>query len=129
MRRAWGSVRVDHVKPGGLADSPEVGSTLFLQAFVSLGELDPSDVDVQIVHGHVDEEDRLGEAEALSLIHAEAYEGGRHRFEGRVELSRTGAFGYTARILPRNPFLATPAELGLVVNAVPLTAAPEVALR
>ena len=61
--------------------------------------------------------------------HAEAYEGGRHRFEGRVELSRTGAFGYTARILPRNPLLATPAELGLVVNAVPLTAAPEVALR
>ena len=129
VRRNWGSVRVDHVEPGGLADSPEVGSTLSLQAFVSLGELDPSDVDVQIVHGHVDEQDRLGEAEALSLTHAEAYEGGRHRFEGRVELSRTGAFGYTARILPRHPLLASPAELGLVVNAVPLTAAPEVALR
>ena len=44
---------------------------------------------------------------------------GGHRYEGMVPLSRTGAFGYDVRVLPRHAHLATPAELGLV--AVPLT--------
>jgi starch phosphorylase len=34
-----------------------------------------------------------------------------------VELGGPGPFGYTVRVLPRHPLLATPAELGLV--AVP----------
>ena len=45
---------------------------------------------------------------------AETYEAGRHRFEGAVALDRTGAFGYTVRVLPRTALLASPAELGLV---------------
>ena len=39
---------------------------------------------------------------------------GRHSFEGPLTLDRTGAFGYTVRVLPSHPLLATPAELGLV---------------
>ena len=38
-------------------------------------------------------------------------------FEGDVPLERTGAFGYTVRVLPKNDLLAKPAELGLVVTA------------
>ena len=129
VRRAWGRCGSTTWSPAGSATPRRSVPRCSLRAFVSLGELDPYDVEVQVVHGRVDEEDRLGDAEALSLRHVEAYEDGRHRFEGRVELARTGAFGYTVRVLPRNPLLATPAELGLVVNAVPLTAAPEVALR
>jgi glycogen phosphorylase len=48
------------------------------------------------------------------LEHAETYEAGRHRFEGRVPLATTGPFGYTVRVLPRNKHLASPAELGRV---------------
>ena len=40
-----------------------------------------------------------------------------YRFEGQVRLTRTGAFGYTVRVLPRHGGLASPAELGLVTNA------------
>ena len=39
---------------------------------------------------------------------------GRHTFEGPLTLHQTGAFGYTVRVLPTHPLLATPAELGLV---------------
>ena len=45
---------------------------------------------------------------------AESYEGGRHRFDGDVVLDRTGPFGYTVRVVPRNDLLASPAELGVV---------------
>ena len=112
-RAAWSSVRVDHVEAGGLADAPEVGSTLELRAFVSLGDLRPEDVDVQIVHGRVDEQDRIAESVTVSLRHDETYEGGRHRYLGEVKLDRPGPFGYTARVVPAHRLITGPGELGL----------------
>ena len=88
-----------------------------MRAFVCLDALPPDWVDVQVVHGKVTPADVLIETATQSLEMAEAYEGGRYRYEGRVRLRRTGPFGYTVRILPRHLGLAGPAELGLVVNA------------
>ena len=113
VRTAWSGVRVDHVESSGVADAPEVGSTLELRAFVSLGELTPDDVDVQVVYGRVDETDLLRDSAILSLRNDEAYEGGRHRYAGEVKLDRPGAFGYTTRVVPRHRMMAGPAELGL----------------
>ena len=116
VRPAWGSVAVDHVESAGVGDSPEAGSTLSLRAFVSLGQLTPDDVEVQVAYGRVDENDQLSDTATVPLAHAEAYEAGRHRFEGDVKLERTGPFGYTVRVLPRHAALASPAELGLIAN-------------
>jgi starch phosphorylase len=113
VRAAWPSVRVDHVESSGVADAPEVGSTLELRAFVSLGTLDPEDVEVQVVYGRVDESDLLTETATMPLRHDETYEGGRHRFVGEVKLDRTGPFGYTTRVVPQHPLMTGPTELGL----------------
>ena len=51
VRGAWSGVRVDHVESSGVSDSPQVGDRLHVRAFVSLGELSPDDVEVQVVHG------------------------------------------------------------------------------
>ena len=116
-RSAFGQVHVDHVDSEGVSDAPQVGDRIRVKADVSLGALAPEDVDVQVVHGRASEADELSDVESVSLTHAEAYDGSRHRFEGEVTLPRTGAFGYTVRVLPRHAGLASPAELGLVVNA------------
>ena len=113
----WSSVRVDHVETEGLSDAPELGGGMDLHVFASLGSLSPDDVDVQVVHGRVKGEDELVDTTTTHLVLAETYEGGRHRFDGHLQLSRAGSFGYTVRILPRNPNLASPAELGLVAFA------------
>jgi starch phosphorylase len=47
----------------------------------------------------------------------ETAEGTRHWFTATVPLERTGAFGYTVRVLPHSEHLATPAELGVVTSA------------
>ncbi|WP_345712218.1 alpha-glucan family phosphorylase [Kineococcus glutinatus] len=117
LRTRWSGVHVDHVESTGVGDSPQVGDVVDVRAFVSLGELGADDVAVEVVHGRVSESDELTAAGVVPLVHAEAYEGGRHRFEGRLVLRQTGPFGYTVRILPRHAGLASPAELGLVVNA------------
>ena len=114
VRSAWHSVRVDHVESTGLGASPELGDALLLRAFVSLGKLSPADVEVQVATGRVDAEDALSDVLRLALHHAEAYEGGRHRYEAEIKLERTGPFGYTVRILPHSELVTTPAELGLV---------------
>jgi len=117
VRAAWSGVRVDHVEASGVSDSPQVGDILRVKAFVSLGDLTPEEVVVQVVNGRVSESDELRDLETAPLAFAESYEGGRHRFEGDLVPTRTGAFGYTVRILPAHPAMANPAELGLVANA------------
>jgi starch phosphorylase len=119
VRAAWSDAQVDHVESAGVGDAPELGSTLEIRAFVSLGRLDPADVDVQVVHGRVDETDQITGSTIVSLRHAEAYEGGRHRYAGEIKLERTGAFGYTTRIVPHHRLLASPAELGVAALPSP----------
>jgi starch phosphorylase len=117
VRAGWSGVRVEHVEATGAADGASIGDALTVQAFVTLGELEPADVDVQLVHGRVDESDQLTNTQTMTLSVAQTYEGGRMRYEGSVKLDRSGPFGYTVRVLPAHRLLAGPAELGLV--AVP----------
>ncbi|MGB7818902.1 MAG: alpha-glucan family phosphorylase [Ornithinibacter sp.] len=117
-RGAWGDVRVDHVESSGVGDSPQLGETLHVTAYVSLGELAPEDVDVQVVHGRTNHHgDELHDVSSESLSHAATYEHGRHQFSGDLVLRSSGAFGYTVRVLPKHAGLATTSELGLVANA------------
>ena len=114
---AWPGVRVDHVESSGVSDSPQVGDLLHVRAYVSLADLSPDDVDVQVVRGRAEDSDDLTDVECDSLELVESYEGGRHQFAGDFALARTGSFGYTVRILPRHDGLASTSELGLVANA------------
>ncbi len=111
----WPSVRVDHVDGVTTdgAEQPALGDQLSLRAFVALGDLQPSDVEVQAVHGRVDEADTLVRGAVTALSPVEAYEHGRYRYEGSVPLTATGSFGYTVRVVPTHPALASAAELGL----------------
>src|SRR5690606_34294588 len=95
----------------------EVGSTLRVQVYVSLGELNPQDVAVQVVYGEVSESDDIHEFAVADLAHVQSFEGGRHEFGGEVTLESSGSFGYTARVVPAHPALASSAETGLVTNA------------
>ncbi|MBA2445405.1 MAG: alpha-glucan family phosphorylase, partial [Nocardioidaceae bacterium] len=114
VRAAWPHVRIEHVDSTGVSDSPSLGSTLAVKVYASLGTLTPDELDVQVVHGRVAGDDELREPQVASLTHAEAYEGGRHRFEAEVDLDHAGPFGYTVRIMPKNDLLASSAEVGLI---------------
>jgi starch phosphorylase len=112
----WGGVRVAHVEATGAGDTPEIGSTLALRAEVELPGLAPSDVEVQAAYGRVDDADGLHSVTTIPMAH-EATDGSRHWFTATLPLERTGAFGYTVRVLPHSQLMADPAELGLVTSA------------
>ncbi|MFD8702877.1 alpha-glucan family phosphorylase [Kitasatospora sp. NPDC059648] len=115
VREGWPGVRVEHVEADCPAEAQELGSSLALRVQVALGALEPGDVEVQVVSGRVDETDGISDAAVLALKPVGGPDlDGRTRYEGSLELGRTGPFGYTVRVLPAHPRLASPAELGLV---------------
>jgi starch phosphorylase len=113
---AWPGVQVQHVESSGVGDTPELGATLSLRAEVDLGGLAAGDVLVQAVYGQVDDTNKLHDVRTAAMTWVSNGDG-LHRFEGTVPLDRTGAFGYTVRVLPSNELLASAAELGVVTVA------------
>ncbi|MFH8473253.1 alpha-glucan family phosphorylase [Streptomyces sp. NPDC018000] len=118
VRAAWPRVAVDHVEavaPNAADGSAELGSTLVLRVRIALGVLEPDDVEVQAVAGRVDAADGISDAQVFPLKPAGGQDlEGRWLYDGPLALDRTGPYGYTVRVLPAHPLLATSAELGLV---------------
>jgi len=117
VRAAWSTVSVEHVESLG-GEQVEVGTKIHVSALIRLGELTPDDIQVQLVTGRVGADDRLYEprvnpfATGGDVDHVDG-EGGLRRYEGWVEAKRTGAIGYTVRVVPYHPLLASQAEMGL----------------
>ena len=112
----WPGIRVAHVEATGVGDTPEIGSRIDLRAEVELPGLAPGDVLVEAAFGWVDDADGLHDVTTLPMAH-EHTDGSRHWFSATLPLERTGAFGYTVRVLPHSEHLADPAELGVVASA------------
>jgi starch phosphorylase len=114
VAKLWPGVAVEHVESGGVGQSPHLGSRLPVRATVELSGLEPDDVAVEVVYGCVGETDSLVEPSYLELTQVETIEGGRLRYAGEVPLDRSGAFGYSVRVVPRHELFASRAEMGLV---------------
>jgi starch phosphorylase len=123
VRSAWDGVAVDHVDSLD-GDQIEVGTKIHVSALVRLGELSPDDVEVQLVTGRVGGDDRLYEPRVNPFPTGVDVDGGLRRYEGWVEAKRAGAIGYTVRVIPHNPLLASPAEMGLAVLPAALPIPP-----
>lgn len=119
--RAWPSVAVVATDRQRVAD--DHGVTYLLGAEVVLGDLDPSDVQVQAVHGVVDPDDELRSptVEAMVAVGPGSLPG-RVRCELEVVFPHPGNFGFTVRVVPSHPDVPTYADLGHVAWAPSPTA-------
>jgi len=115
VRKAWSEVRVDHVESEGAADVITAGTNVEVRAFVSLGELSPDDVFVEVLSGRVDSDDRIQDPTSTPMQAVEQYEQNRWKFQGSLSVDHNGAFGYTVRLLPRHAGMVAPVEMGLMV--------------
>jgi starch phosphorylase len=86
-----------------------------VRASVQLAGLAPDDVTVEAVIGRVGESDDLADAVTVAMEHIGAADGMGERFESMVKLPHAGLTGYTVRVLPSHPLLASSAELAKIV--------------
>jgi len=112
VRAAWAGVHIEHIEAGDGERGP--GDLLPVRASVALGELSPSDVTVEAVCGRVGEDDEIIDPETSPLSLTEPPADGIARFAGDARLGRPGPFGYTVRVVPCHPLLASRAGMGLV---------------
>nr|WP_228047406.1 alpha-glucan family phosphorylase [Saccharopolyspora sp. HNM0983] len=112
LHAAWSRVRVDSTEMSVDEHGPLLGSRVTVRAEVELAGLDPSDVDVEVVVGRVDDSDELYDFVAESMAAS-----GDGRYQAEVTLPHAGPAGYTVRVLPQHRSLSGPAELGRVVLA------------
>jgi len=112
VRQAWSGVRIEHVEADGA--EPSLGAVLGVRVTTSLGALSPEDVCVEVVYGRLGEDDELVEPSYVTLTADDSALAPHTRFSGSVELGNPGPFGYTIRVLPSHPLLASRADLGLV---------------
>ncbi|ANY05684.1 alpha-glucan family phosphorylase [Pseudonocardia sp. HH130630-07] len=112
LDEAWDRVRITGVDVTGLPDTPVVGAPMTVRAGVELAGLEPSDVAVQAVVGRVDDADELADPVAAAMEHR-----GDGTWEVAVPLPHAGLTGYTVRVLPAHPHLASSVELGRIVLA------------
>lgn len=92
-----------HVERPQLTTAPDfiVGDTFRVTLKVSLGELTPEEVEVQMYHGHMRATETLEGSRPETMWLQETLSDGTHVYACTVTCSDAGRFGYTARVIPR----------------------------
>ncbi len=91
-----------------------VGRDVRVQAQVSLGDLAPEDVKVELYYGPLDADGQLTTGEALAMERAEAGDNGRVRYTVQMPCTRSGMTGYTVRVMPQHETLPDARDMGLI---------------
>jgi len=108
VRAAWSEVRITNVET---EDTPtELGARRRVCADVELGRLTLDDVAVQLLHGPVGPD---GELERATIVEMKAA-GIDGQLVGELSCDAAGRYGFTVRVVPHHPDLATFAEVGVV---------------
>jgi starch phosphorylase len=111
----WQGVHVDHVEVDDAVAA--LGVERAVTAVVSLGDLGPDDVEVQLLHGSAGQGDELVSPTVLPLAQAGPAEDGHLRYTGSFACDTAGRYGVTVRIVPSHEALDTKVELGLIAIA------------
>ena len=111
----WHQVHIDELE---VDDSvADLGSERAVEARVSLGELDPSEVEVQLVVGHVGQSGSLELTTTAPMADGERLDDHHHRYRGTAVLDTAGRMGVTARVVPRHDLVDAAVEFGRVAWA------------
>jgi starch phosphorylase len=116
IRQQWAQIRIERVwEEGTEIQGLRVGDHLQVQARLYLGELNPTDVAVELYHGRLNAEGQIVDGQAAPMLIAQSKGKGKYVFAGAIACETSGRHGYALRILPRHADLGNPFEMGLVL--------------
>jgi starch phosphorylase len=113
IHRAWPDVRVVSIQTGP-TDPIAVASPMLVRAQVSLGQLRPQDVIVELYVGRIAREGDLVDAEAVQMSPDGEARSDRYSYVGSASLNRTGLHGCSVRVRPYHPDMAEKFIPGLI---------------
>jgi starch phosphorylase len=115
VRDSWKAVHIDAVDTDDT--TIDLASERTVSAVVALGDLGEDDVQVQLLHGTVGQNDELTGTSVVTMQSAGAVDDAHVRYTGTFACDAPGRYGFTVRAVPAHPDLVNPVELGLVAWA------------
>jgi starch phosphorylase len=117
VEAAWPRVRIERVAEIGSGEI-QVGTSWPIEATIVLGTLAPDDVTVELCLGPVDSGGNVTDAETTPMRLVRSAHPGSYVYQADAPACRrSGLHGYTVRVLPCHPDLATPFVPGLIAWA------------
>jgi starch phosphorylase len=103
LAKLWPGVRcsmpvTDHEMTG-----LHVGDRFTVRSIVTLGELLPSEVDVEVYYGLVNSENKIVSSQVDRMEMVKDRGNGEFVYTREVECIKTGRYGFTARVTPHGP--------------------------
>jgi starch phosphorylase len=100
VRHGFGNVRIESVSDNMSEKGAKVGKNLRVEAIISLGSLQPSDLCVELYFGGLDDDGQLSRGRPVRMQLAEPQQDARARYTIEMPCTRSGMAGYTVRVLP-----------------------------
>jgi starch phosphorylase len=120
VRDAWGKVSVVSVDVDSSELVTDLGLTKRATADVSLGDLEPTEVAVELLHGPLSAGDELANWQTVRMeLKGPGPTAGTTRWEGSFVCDVAGRHGFTVRVIPSHVDLQFPLEMGCVAWARP----------
>ena len=113
VKKKWSLIKVGKVLNGKNSRSIFVGEEFPVDAEINLGELTPDDVEVQLYFGPVEKQDNPEYSSTVIMSPAKSTDG-VVKYKGNIVTKHSGQQGFTIRIVPKNPMLINPFEVGVV---------------
>ena len=115
---AWPKVSVLFVEIDSDALVTDLGATRRAIAGVSLGDLGPEEVAVELIHGAVTAGDEISRPQLVRMkLQGDGPDAGTTLWKGSFVCDVAGRHGFTVRVVPSHPHLDQPAEMGCVAWA------------
>ena len=111
VREGWSGISIRSVVPDEAR--AELGGLRRVEVAVELGDLSPSDVQVELIHGHVGHNDELEGTQRETMALTGKPAGGTAHFSGEFVCHATGRYGFSVRVVPQHEGFHWPADLGL----------------
>ena len=113
MQNNWSQVRIESMD-GDRPGQVRVGQAFRVSARVHLGNLKPEDVQVELYVGLVNPSGELVRGTAVPMAVIASLDADHYRYEAEAKRRISGQHGYTVRVLPHHPDLATHFQTGMV---------------
>ncbi len=115
LQKSFAGVRVESVSDDMGGDGgAHMGEDVRVEAVVDLAQLEPSDVNVELYFGQLDEDGQLNDGQAVAMEQVGLEGDHRIKYAVNMPCRASGMTGYTVRVLPRHELVANAREMAMI---------------
>ena len=113
MLKHWGHLKI-HTVDVSAPEDINVNQSISVKSLISLGDLAPHDVQVELYKGAVDTNGKITNADTAVMTYQGQDSSGNSLYTSEIAYAASGLQGLSLRVIPNNANLSNPYELGLI---------------